>query len=60
MKGYDLMTDEQRSEWDNLAERAQHSDTMRFSPVDAEALAEYEALAERLEAECQKDQAGSS
>lgn len=54
MTGYELMTDEQRQEWDDLNERATHQDTMRFTPLDAEHLAEYEALAKRLEDEHRK------
>lgn len=51
MVGYQLMTEEQRQEWDNLEERRTHSDTMRFSALDAVHLGEYEALAVRIEAE---------
>lgn len=54
MTGYELMTDEQRAEWDNLSERAEHRDTMRFTELDAIHLDEYEALAKRLEHENQK------
>lgn len=57
MVGYQLMTEEQRREWDNLEERRTHSDTMRFSALDAVHLREYEALAERLEAEREADKA---
>jgi hypothetical protein len=51
MTGYDLMTVEQRHEWENLEERRTHSSTMAFSGLDAAVLAEYEALAGRLKAE---------
>lgn len=51
MTGYDLMTSEQQREWADLSERQTHSDTMRFTDLDAVHLAEYEALAKRLEAE---------
>lgn len=57
MTGFELMTDDQRLEWQELEERSTHSDTMVFTAVDAISLAEYRALAERLAAEYRRDQA---
>lgn len=51
MTGYQLLTDEQRQEMDDLTERATHQDTMRFTALDAENLVAYQALVERLEHE---------
>lgn len=47
--GFDLMTEEQRVEWQNLEERRAHSGTMRFTGIDAVHLNEYRELAKRLE-----------
>lgn len=47
----ELMTPEQRNEWADLEERCTHSGTMKFSALDAAHLAEYRALAARLESE---------
>jgi len=55
MRGYELMTQEQRQEWQDLEERATHRDTMRMSPLDCEQLDEYRALSGRLEAEHSKE-----
>lgn len=57
MIGFDLMTEEQRREWSDLEEAHTHSDTMRFTELDAIHLAEYETLAERLETEHRLEQA---
>lgn len=54
MTGYELLTAEQREEVDDLTERATHSDTMRFSALDASTLKGYEALMTRLEVEAAK------
>ncbi|WP_445766807.1 hypothetical protein [Rheinheimera sp.] len=54
--GYELLTDEQRAEMDNLSERSFHKDTMRFTALDALHLTEYENLCSRLEIENQKAQ----
>lgn len=54
MTGFELMSTEQQAEWVDLAERAEHRDTLKLTPLDAEHLAEYEALAERLEHEHRK------
>lgn len=53
--GYQLLTDEQRSEMDNLTERSVHSANMRFSELDAIHLSEYENLCTRLWAEYLKE-----
>lgn len=55
MTGYDLMTDEQKRDWDDLEERCTHQDTMRFSALDAIHLDEYRALATRLETERRRE-----
>lgn len=49
--GYDLLTPEQRAEMDHLQERSTHQATMRFTPLDAITLCEYERLCDRLEHE---------
>jgi len=51
--GYELLTKEQREEMDNLQERCTHQSTMRFTPLDAIHLCEYERLCNRLEREYQ-------
>ncbi len=51
MTGYQLMTQEQKSAWDSLAEKATHSASMVFTALDCVHLKEYEALAVRLEQE---------
>lgn len=53
--GYQLLTDEQRTEMDNLTERSTHSASMRFSELDAIHLSEYENLCARLQAEYLKE-----
>ena len=55
VSGYHLMASEQQREMDALTERAAHRDTMRFTPLDAATLAEYEALCDRLEREYRKE-----
>jgi hypothetical protein len=54
MTGYQLLTDQQREEMDNLLERCSHQDTMRFTPLDSIHLCEYERLCARLEREYEK------
>ncbi len=49
--GYELLTQEQREEMDNLQERCTHRATMRFTPLDSIHLYEYERLCKRLERE---------
>jgi len=51
MTGYQLMTQEQRNEWDCLAEKSTHGASMVFTALDGVNLKEYEALAQRLEEE---------
>lgn len=53
--GYQLLTNEQRAEMDNLSERSVHACTMRFSELDAIHLKEYENLCTRLWAEFLKE-----
>ena len=55
MTGYELLTPEQKAEVDNLNEKATHSATMRFTPLDSETLVEYEKLMDRLESEYRKE-----
>lgn len=55
VNGYQLMTSEQQCEMDELTERVAHRDTMRFTPLDAATLTEYEALCDRLEREHRKE-----
>lgn len=49
--GYDLLTDEQRAEMDNLSEKHQHQATMHFTALDMARLREYKDLCIRLENE---------
>lgn len=57
MTGYELMTPEQRQEWDDLEERRSHSNTMRFTALDEIHRRQFHALAARLEREhhCEAD-----
>ncbi|BEI26488.1 hypothetical protein KKIDH5335_48200 (plasmid) [Vibrio fluvialis] len=51
ISGYQLLSPEQQAEMDNLQERCTHQATMRFTPLDAVHLCEYERLCDRLEHE---------
>ena len=55
VRGYDLMTLEQQLEFGGLMEARFHSDSMRFTELDAIHLAEYQSLADRLEVEFRLD-----
>lgn len=53
--GYLLLSPEQRAEMDNLNERCTHQDVMRFTPLDAITLVEYEKHCTRLANEATAD-----
>ena len=56
MTGYELLTEEQRKEVDNLREKLTHSNTMRFTDLDGYTLAGYNLLMHNLEVERSKEQ----